>query len=267
MEEITLKSGIRMPVIGLGTWKLTGSRCTDAVNKAVRMGYSHIDTADAYGNHEDIGKAISSMDRRKLFITSKLWRDSLRHDDAIASCDRFLKELKTSHIDMLLIHWPNKDVPIEETLSAMRVLQEAGKIRGIGVSNFTVRHLKEALETGVQISVNQVEFHPYLNQESLLAFCKENGIAVTAYSPLARGRILGDDIVKGLAEKHGKTPAQVSLRWLVQKGIICIPKASSEEHMMENLRVFGWELDRNDMKALDSLDRGERLINPGFSEF
>lgn len=262
-----LKSGGVIPILGLGTWNLTGKICIDSVRKAIELGYTHIDTAEVYGNHKEIGKAIRDFDRSKIFITTKVWRDDLRHDDVLKACNRALNELDTDYLDLYLIHWPNREVPVEETLNAMKELRDADKIRSIGVSNFTIRHLQEALEVGVDISINQVEFHPHLYQKELLDFCREKGIVITAYSPLGRGEVLKDKTLIELAEKHSRTPVQISLKWLLQKSMVVIPKASSEEHLRQNIDISSWKLAEDDVKRIDNIGITKRIVDFQFSEF
>ncbi len=273
MQSIKLKSGNSIPVIGLGTWQLLSETCYNTVKNALELGYNHIDTAEAYENQREIGLAMrdSGIDRSELFITSKVWRDNLDYYDVIKSCDSTLKDLRTDYVDLLLIHWPNKDVPLDQTIAAMAELYRQEKIKSFGVSNFTIAHLKEAIplaeKEGLPLSVNQVEFHPYLNQKELLDFCRENGITLTAYSPLGRGRIVNDNTLKKVGEKHGKSSAQAALRWLLQKGMVAIPKTGNEAHLKSNLELFDFELSDDEMEEIDSLNRDERILNPEFAEF
>lgn len=262
-----LASGHSIPVLGLGTWQLTGKKCAEAVQKALELGYTHIDTAQVYGNQPEIAKAIAGFDRKKLFITSKVWHSDLRSNSVEPACERILSELETPYVDLLLIHWPNRSVPIAETLEAMGNLVKQKKAKSIGVSNFTVPHLKEALETKAIISANEVEFHPAFFQKELLDFCNQKKIAVIAYSPLGRNSILNHPVLREIAKKNSKLVSQICLRWLLQKGLVVIPKASSETHLAENMRLFGWELSLEDEQRIDSLGEKNRLLNPGFAEF
>ncbi len=262
-----LASGIAIPVLGLGTWELAGKKCVETVQKALELGYSHIDTAQVYENQREIGRAIQGFDRKKLFIASKIWRSDLQSKSVEPACDRILEELETDYVDLLLIHWPNRSVPIAETLEAMNNLVKQKKVKSIGVSNFTVPHLKEALETNAIISANEVEFHPAFFQKELLGFCTQKKIAVIAYSPLGRGSLLSHPVLREIAKKNAKTVSQICLRWATQKGLIVIPKASSETHLAENTRLFDWELSGEDASAIDELGTNHRLVNPGFAEF
>lgn len=270
MKYIKFKSGDEIPVIGLGTWKLTGETCTYAVRNAFEIGYRHIDTADVYGNHQDIAPVLeeTELERNDLFITSKVHRMNLRYNDLINTAERLLDELGLDYLDLLLIHWPNKEIPTEETLKALSELKDEGTVRNIGVSNFTIDHLKEALEYDEDLIVtNQVEFHPYLYQKELLEFCQDNNIVLTAYSPLGSGEIFKDKRVTDLADKYNINPGQLVLRWLVEKDIIVIPKASSLGHLKENFNIFNWEMPLEVVEVLDNLDRNERFVCPPFNEF
>lgn len=270
MKSVKLISGNEMPLLGLGTWRLSGKECTDSVAEAIETGYRHIDTADAYENHKDIAKALeqSSINRDQLFITSKVWRDRLKYDDIISDSQRFLDELGIDYLDLLLIHWPNKNIPLKESLKALKELKEAGIAKDVGVSNFTINHLRDALDYYPKlVSLNQVEFHPSLYQKDLLDFCKKNDIALTAYSPLGRGADFNNDVIKELSKKYDKTPAQLTLKWLVDKEIAVIPKASSKSHIEENFDIFSWDFPQETREKMDQLNTNNRIIDPGIGEF
>ena len=268
IPSVKLNTGQKMPQLGLGTWQLEGEKCVSAVKTALELGYNHIDTAQVYENQREIARALQNVDRGKLFITSKLWFTDLKRESVQPACDQILQELEISYLDLLLIHWPQKTVPIAETLEAMNELVKQKKTRAIGVSNFTIAHLREALETKkARISVNQVEFHPLLYQKDLLEFCNQNKIVLTAYSPLGRSTIFKHRTIKSIAQEHGKTPAQVCLRWETQKNIVVIPKASSKPHLKENMQIFDWFLSKEDVQAIDSINRQKRVCNPPFAEF
>lgn len=258
-----LRSNYSIPVIGLGTWDLRGKECEEVVKKALGMGYTHIDTAEYYDNQTEIGKAIRDSSRSELFITSKVWATNLRFKSVLKDCESTLKELNTTYLDLYLIHYPNPNIPVEETFRAMKVLHEEGKVRSIGVSNFKVSVLQQALEVEeIPVCVNQVEFHPYLYQKELLEFCKKHDVVLVAYCPLARGRIVRDKTIIELGEKYGKSPAQISLRWILQKGAIPIPKASSEEHLNENMNIFDWKISKKDENKIDSIRIKKRIVDP-----
>jgi len=191
MKYVELDSGNKMPMVGFGTFTLTGDVCRESVEKAIELGYTHIDTAEIYENEKEVGQGIktglekTSLTREDLFVTSKVWKDNLHYDEVIEACEGTLDDLGLDYLDLYLIHWPNSDIPMEGTFKALAKLKKDGKIKDIGVSNFTTTHLKKAQKVSSEpISINQVEYHPYLNQNKLLNYCKENGIAVTAFSPL-----------------------------------------------------------------------------------
>jgi diketogulonate reductase-like aldo/keto reductase len=254
VTNLTLKNGVKIPILGLGTWELKGKKCEDSVKAALNMGYSHIDTADYYQNHRSVGNAIKGFERKNLFITTKIWPPQLAYDQVLEAFERFLKELGTSYVDLLLIHWRDARVPLKETFRAFRKLADENKIRACGVSNFTIDDLNDAKKaTDLPITVNQVEFHPLLFPKELLDYCNKEKIVVTAYSPLGRGRVFSDPTIKKIAEKYNRTPGQIALRWLVEKNVVVIPKASSEGHLRENLSIFDFKLEKNDAKKIDEL--------------
>ena len=268
IPNVKLKNGVEMPILGLGTWQLTGKTCERAVKDAISLGYTHIDTAEFYGNHKEIGKAIKNADRKKLFITSKVWYDNLKYDDVIKACDKTLEDLETSYLDLYLIHWPNKKIDMTETFKALKKLYDDKKIRAVGVSNFTINHIEEALKISeVPITVNQVEFHPYLYQKELLDYCNSKEIVLTAYSPLARGKVFNEKKMSEISKKYHKTPGQITLRWMVQKNIVVIPKASSIDHLKSNMAIFDFNITDNENIMIEALNKNERMINPSFAEF
>lgn len=269
MKKLKLKEGNDIPIIGFGTWLLKRDECRKSVETALEVGYRHIDTADVYGNHEEVAKAIrrSGLKREELFITSKVWRSELTRELALYAGERFLDELDIEYLDLLLVHWPNKDVPIGETMSAFGELKEKGVTKSIGVSNFTIDHLGDTLKTNTDISVNQVEFHPSLNQEDLRKYCDKKRIVLTAYSPNAQGEDFKLDAVKKLANKYSKTESQIILNWITNKDIVAIPRSSDIEHIKENFESLSWEMEGKDHRTLDDLNTGNRLVNPSFNEF
>lgn len=258
-----------IPTLGLGTWQMTGDTCTQAVLHALEIGYRHIDTADVYGNHVAVGKGLaeSGMKREEYFLTSKVWRDFLHRDQVQDSAQRFLEELQVPYIDLLLIHWPNTDVEIGETLEAFAALKEKGLIRMIGVSNFTTNLLESALATGVEIATNQVEFHPSLNQKQLKNYCDERGVIITAYSPIAQGADLSIPLIAQLAEKYEKTPSQVILNWLAAKDMVIIPRSSNPARIAENFAALDFELEPSDIEQIEGLDMHNRIVRPDFAPF
>lgn len=272
IQHVPLSSGFSMPQFGLGTWQLTGRDCTSAVQQAVGLGYTHIDTAEMYGNHREVGEGIkeSGAKREELFITSKIWRENLRPKDVIRSAEQGLADLQLDYLDLLLIHWPHDSIPLGETFGAFGDLVDRKKVRSIGVSNFTRRRLGEAIEVSPKpVTVNQIECHPYLKQEKMLDYSETRNVVITAYSPLARRKALQDDTVVSVAGEKGKEPAQIILRWQIQRGVVIIPKASSEKHLKSNIGIFGWELSENEMRRIDRIgvEVHRRLIDPGFTDF
>ncbi len=266
-KEIT--DNVEMPMLGLGTWQLTGDACRQSVKNALNIGYRHIDTAYHYGNHKVIGEAIkeSEVDRSDIFVTTKIWRDHFTHDLLHEQFSESLDQLDMEYVDLLLAHWPNESVNIEETLGAMQELKEAGKVQAIGVSNFTINLLKDALATDMEVAVNQVEFHPSLNQKELKRFCDKEGITLTAYSPLGRGEDLSLDPVVEIAGNHGVSEAQVIIRWLNQKGLVAIPKASSRKHLKDNFQARELQLSDQEMERIENCDAGNRLLAPAYGPF
>ncbi|MAG01821.1 oxidoreductase [Candidatus Pacearchaeota archaeon] len=268
--NIFLNNNTQMPLIGLGTWQMKHQTCIDAVKKSLDLGYIHLDTAEVYMNESEIGQAIKDFSREKLFITSKVAPDDLDYYRVLAACEESLARLETEYLDLYLIHWPNSKMNLPEVLKAFKKLYDEGKIKAFGVSNFTINHLKETLEITNQLnlplSVNQVEFHPRLYQKELLDFCNQNNISITAYSPLAMGLVFEDKILTKIANNHNKTAGQISLRWLLDKNLVIIPKASSEQHLKENLDL-NFKLSEEETKEIDNIDESQRLINPRFAEF
>jgi diketogulonate reductase-like aldo/keto reductase len=255
MKTIRLNADAAIPVLGFGTWQLTGETCVEAVSCALGVGYRHIDTADAYGNHWEVAQGVkkSGVAREEIFITTKVWRTDLAHDVVLGNCDRFLDELGTEYIDLLLIHWPSREgIPVEATLRAMEELRLAGKVRALGVSNFTPALLEEALAGGVEIVNDQVELRPSYNQRELRDFCKNKNISITAYSSLKGG----DDalpLIVELAKKYGMTPAQVIINWVIARGLVAIPKSSRPERIKENFEALDFTIEDADLARIDSL--------------
>ena len=256
MEYQTI-NGEKVPSLGLGTYRLTGDACERAVERALGMGYRHVDTAQMYGNEAEVGRGIedSDVDRGDIFLTTKVWPSDFAHDRVISKTRESLKRLRTDYVDLLLMHWPGDGVPLGETLGAMRELQDDGSVLQIGVSNFSPSLVEEATEYA-DIFCNQVQYHPYRSQEALLAQSQKLDYLLTAYTPLSRGGVQGDATLREIGEAHGKTATQVALRWLVQQEkVSAIPKATGEEHLAENLDVFDFELSGEEMDRVFSLSR------------
>jgi 2,5-diketo-D-gluconate reductase B len=267
METLNVK-GERLPRIGFGTSQISGRACTEIVKTALAVGYRHIDTAQAYGNEEAVGRAIaqSGVKREEIFLTTKVWRSSLDAKGVKRSTAESLDRLGTGYVDLLLVHWPNDSIPMGETLAAFAELKSAGKARHIGVSNYTMRHLKEAVETHkADLFCNQLEYHPNLNQDALLGALRGYGMALVAYSPLGRGRLVKNSVLAAIGKKHGKSASQVALNWLVtQDGVAAIPKASSESHCRANLEVFDFELSAGERAEIAKLDENSRVWLPSW---
>jgi len=262
MKFIDVK-GTRLPALGFGTWPLSGADCSRAVAEAISVGYRHIDTAQLYGNEAEVGAGIrrSGVARNELWITTKLSRDHLTAKAVASSAAESLRRLGVEQIDLLLIHWPSRTVPLAETLEAMTRLRQSGKTRFIGVSNFTTTLLDEAV-THADIICDQVEYHPFLAQRAVLGAVKRHGLFLTAYSPVARGRVPGDRTLKAIGQKYGKSAAQVALRWLLdQDNVAAIPKAGSRAHMEANLAIFDFALSREDRAAIDALGGDGRIVD------
>ncbi len=259
--QIKLNNGVEMPILGLGTWQIHGTEETEeAILYALDVGYRLLDTADSYGNEENIGLALrkSRTPREEIFITTKLWNSDHGYDSAIAACEKSLKRLGLSYIDLYLIHWPVKDLR-SETWRAMETLLNEEKCRAIGVSNYMIWHLEELLGSSSTIpAVNQVEFNPYLYQKDLLEFCRYQNIQVEAYCPLAKGLKFGDPRLVSITGKYSKSPAQILIRWALQHGMVAIPKSSNKERIQDNTNVFDFTISSEDMGFLDSFNENLR---------
>ena len=259
---IRLNDGRELPLLGLGVYKATDDgELKQAISRAVSLGYHLIDTASFYKNEEGVGKGIQALDipREDLFVTTKIWNTAQRIGDIEDSFNRSLERLGLDYVDLYLIHWP---VPgcFGNTWKAMEKLQEQGKVRSIGVSNFSIQDL-ELLKTVSDVipAVNQIEFHPLFNHPELKAYCEENGIALQAYAPLARGAYLKSPLMIEIGKNHEKSPAQVGLRWLIQQGIGVIPKSVHEERLAENSQIFDFELSDEEMDAITAMDAQQRV--------
>jgi 2,5-diketo-D-gluconate reductase B len=249
-------NGATIPAIGLGTWELRGNVCARIVERALRMGYRHVDTAEAYDNEREVGEGLraSGVTRADVFVTTKVWSDHLAPREFERATKESLTRLRLSELDLLLIHWPSASIPLAETIGALCRMKSAGLTRHIGVSNFTVALIAEAVQLATEpLVVDQIEWHPFIDQSKVRAVCRRYGLAVTAYSPIARGRIAGNDVIERIAAAHGKTAAQVSLRFLIQEGAIVIPRTSRPERLAENLAIFDFVLDEQEMEDIRAL--------------
>jgi len=257
-----LNNGVEMPYLGLGVYLAgSGAGTLNAVQHALQAGYRHIDTARFYGNEREVGTAVknSYIPREEIFITTKLWNSDHGYNRTITACQESLMTLDLPYVDLYLIHWPVEELR-SETWEAMITLQERGKCRAVGVSNYTIRHLEELLaDSPVVPAVNQVEFSPFLYQKDLLDFCQANGIQLEAYSPLTRGKKLNHPAITSIAAQYGKTSAQIMIRWALQHNVVVIPKSANQRRIYENADVFDFEISREDMALLDSLNKDCRV--------
>ncbi|WP_276356204.1 aldo/keto reductase [Cohnella caldifontis] len=265
-DRVTLNNGVQMPWFGLGVFKVQeGREVIDSVKAAIKHGYRSIDTAAVYKNEEGVGQAIAEsireygVSREDLFVTSKVWNSDQGYQTTLDAFDVSLKKLGLEYLDLYLVHWPVKGKYVE-TWKALENIYESGKVRAIGVSNFHKHHLEDVLaEAKVVPAVDQVELHPYLSQAELREYTRGKGIQIEAWSPLGQGRVLEDPVIRSIAGKYGKTPAQIVLRWDLQSGIVTIPKSIREPRIVENASIFDFELSAEDMKAIDELNRNERV--------
>jgi 2,5-diketo-D-gluconate reductase A len=263
VPQIELNDGARIPQLGFGVFQIEPARTAKAVTAALEIGYRHIDTAEMYGNEKEVGEGIrgAGLDRADVFITSKLNNGSHKPDDARRAFDNTLKALESEYVDLFLIHWPLPTLYGGDFATTWNVLVEFakdGRARSIGVSNFQPAHLDRlAAESDTVPAVNQIEAHPYFTNEEVRAYGREHGIATEAWSPIAQGKVLVDPVIKRIADAAGRSPAQVVLRWHIQRGDIVFPKSVSPDRMRSNFHLFDFELDNSDIDAISTLDRGE----------
>ncbi len=263
VPTIALNNGVEIPQLGFGVYQIPPEETVAAVRTALEVGYRHIDTAEMYGNEKEVGQAVreSGIDRSEVFVTSKLNNGFHARDDALRAFDQTLTDLGLDQLDLFLIHWPlpTIDVDYVETWKALEEIYASGRCRAIGVSNFQAHHLRRLFgETQVRPAVNQIEVHPYLANDEVRAFDADHEIVTEAWSPIAQGKVLDDPAITAIAEKLGRTPAQVVLRWHVQRGDVVFPKSVTRSRVEENFALFDFELDTGDMAAITGLDRGER---------
>lgn len=262
-------NGLRMPKLGLGTWRMKGPECSEAVLGALARGYRHIDTAWMYGNEDAVGEAIelTSVPREDIHLTTKVWWDQLAPDAMQASIEGSLTSLKTDYVDLFLIHWPSAEMDLAASLAKLVNIREQGLARQIGVCNFPLGLLRRTVEEiQAPIAVHQFEYHVLIDQSKLVAYCRSKGIAVTAYCPLAQGKLADHPVLAEIGRKHNATAAQVALNWLLaQDGVAAIPKASRAESQLANLDAQKIRLDDADRAAIAALPKGQRFVNPAFA--
>jgi 2,5-diketo-D-gluconate reductase B len=262
-------NGAKIPAIGLGTWELRGRTCARLVEQALRLGYRHIDTAQMYDNEREVGEGLraSGVKRDEVFITTKVWTTHFAPNDLERSTRESLTKLRLTEVDLLLLHWPNPRIPLPETLGALARARQLGLARHIGVSNFNVALIEEAVAACAEpLACDQVEYHPYLDQSKVMRACAAHGMALVAYSPIAKGRIGNDRTLAAIGEKYRKTAAQVCLRWLVQQNVAAIPRTSKIERLPENIDVFDFELSGQEMRQISAMGTSKgRLADFGFA--
>jgi diketogulonate reductase-like aldo/keto reductase len=262
-------NGANIPAIGLGTWELSGRACARVVEQALRLGYRHIDTAQIYDNEREVGDGLraSGVRRDDVFVTTKVWTNHFAPHDLERSVKESLVSLRLPSVDLVLLHWPNSHVPLAETLGALAHAKRMGLTRHIGLSNFTVALIEQAVALSPEPLVcNQVEYHPYLDQTKVRAACAQHGLALVAYSPIARGHVKADETLAEIGRAHRKTPAQICLRWLVQQNVSAIPRTSRVERLSENIEIFDFELADDEMARIAALASPKgRLTDFGFA--
>jgi 2,5-diketo-D-gluconate reductase B len=264
LEQVVRVQGAVVPALGFGTWQIEGNDAREAVRDALEIGYRQIDTAKAYGNEREVGEGLkeSGVPREEIWLTTKVPHDEASPAQVREAAESSLELLGVDYVDLLLLHWPSPDVPLGETIVALDLLRRDGKARHIGVSNFPAGLLSQAREIA-PLLCDQVEYHPFLDQKKLLKLAEEHDLLITAYSPLAHGKVPDDAALKEIGEAHGKTAGQVALRWLLdQPNVSPIPKASSHERRVENFEVFDFELSDEERKRIDDLPKDVRTANP-----
>ncbi|PFR36546.1 aldo/keto reductase [Bacillus cereus] len=265
-SKTVLNNGVEMPWFGLGVFKVEdGPELVEAVKSAIKAGYRSIDTAAIYGNEKAVGEGIragikeAGISRKDLFITSKVWNSDQGYETTLAAYEESLKKLELDYLDLYLVHWPVEG-KYKDTWRALETLYKEKRVRAIGVSNFQIHHLQDVMKDAeIKPMINQVEYHPRLTQKELQAFCKEQGIQMEAWSPLMQGQLLDNEKLQEIAEKHGKTTAQVILRWDLQNGVITIPKSTKEHRIIANADIFNFELTKEDMEKIDALNQNHRV--------
>ncbi len=270
MTLTTRHFDVDIPTLGFGTWQLKGDTAVEGVKTALDAGYRHVDTAQAYENEADVGKGLnaSGLSRNDYFLTTKVWMNRFRDGDLQASAKESLSRLGVDDVDLLLLHWPNDDVPMDETIGALNDARKQGLTRHIGVSNFTSDQLEEACRiSDAPILVNQVEYHPFIDQTKLMNATHDQGSALTAYCPLAQGRVFKDETLKDISDRYGVSPAQIALRWFVQQpGVVAIPRSSNPGHIRSNFAIDEFHLSEDEMDQINKLrQKHDRLVDPDWA--
>jgi diketogulonate reductase-like aldo/keto reductase len=249
-------NGARIPIVGLGTWELRGRTCARVVEQALRLGYRHIDTAEMYDNEREVGEGLraSGVKRDDVFITTKVWPSHFAPRELERAAKESLVRLRVPDVDLLLLHWPSEQVPLSETMPALCKMKQLGLARHIGISNFTVALVEEAVRLATEpLVTNQIECHPYLDQSKVIAASRKHGLSITAYSPLARGQVSKDKVLKRIGQAYGKSAGQVALRWLAQRNIVVIPRTAKVERLSENIALIDFELTPAEMEEISAL--------------
>lgn len=260
-----------IPAFGLGTFRLKGQQVIDSVTMGLELGYRHIDTAQIYENEAEVGQAIAErpVPREELFVTTKIWTSNLGADRLLPSLEESLNKLRLERVDLTLVHWPspNDELAVADYLARMVEAKARGLTRAIGISNFTVAHMQQAIDAigAENIATNQVEVHPFLQNRKVIDFARQHGIHITAYMPLAYGKVMQDETLKRIGQAHNASPAQVALAWLLQQGFAVIPSSTKRENLAANLAAQQLRLTDEEMQQIATLDRNERLANPGFA--
>jgi diketogulonate reductase-like aldo/keto reductase len=269
VTETVEANGARIPLLGLGTWELRGRTCARIVEQALRLGYRHVDTAEMYDNERDVGDGLraSGVPRDAVFVTTKIWPSHFAPRELERAAKQSLAHLRLTEVDLLLLHWPNPQIPLSETLGALCRVKQAGLARNIGISNFTVALIEEAVQLSSEPLVcNQIEVHPFLDQTKVIEACHRHGLAVVAYSPLARGKAARDPVLKEIGAAHGKSAVQVCLRWLVQQNIVVIPRTEKIERLSSNAALFDFTLSDDEMRHIGGLAHPSgRVVNYSYS--
>jgi len=261
-------NGANIPALGFGTFRIPEEDIRRILPEALKLGFRHVDTAQIYKNEGAVGEVIakSGISRHDIFLTTKVWVDRYHHADFLASVDESLQKLKTDYVDLLLLHWPKSDVPLAERIGALNDVRKAGKVRNIGISNFNVALTEEAVKlSDTPLATNQIEYHPYLDQTKVIAAARKHGLSVTAYYLMADGKVPDDSVLKDIGARHGKTAAQVALRWAVQQpDVVALSKTATESRLKENFDIFDFALSEEEMQAIHALAKPDgRIVNPG----